>query len=53
MTREDREIWEDMDDDDRLDAYRDALDKLSDVQERYKALSAQFDAMRAEKRAEK
>ena len=34
MTREDREIWDDLDDDERLDAYRDALDKLRDVQER-------------------
>ena len=47
MTREDREVWEDLDDDERLDAYRDALDKLRDVQKRYKAVSAQLDAMNA------
>ena len=45
MTREDQEIWDDLDDDERLEAYRDTLDKLRDVQKRYKAVSAQSDAM--------
>ena len=53
MTREDREIWEGMDDDERLDAYRDALDKLRDVEGRYKAVSAQLDAMNANDKGER
>jgi hypothetical protein len=39
MTREDREIWDDLDDDERLDAYRDALERLRDM-------TAERDALR-------
>jgi hypothetical protein len=45
MTREEREIWEGLDDDERLDAYRDALDNLRDMEGRYKTVRAQLNAM--------
>jgi hypothetical protein len=45
MTREEREIWNDLDDDERLDAYRDALERLRDMEGRYKTVRAQLNAM--------
>jgi len=45
MTREEREVWEGLDDDERLDAYRDALDNLRDMEGRYKVVRAQLNAM--------
>ena len=44
MTREEREVWEGLDDDERLDAYRDALDNLRDMEGRYKVVRAQLNA---------
>jgi hypothetical protein len=44
MTREEREIWEGLDDDERLDAYRDALDNLREMEGRYKTVRAQLNA---------
>lgn len=45
MTREEREVWEGLDDDERLDAYRDALDNLRDMEGCYKVVRAQLNAM--------
>ncbi len=45
MTREEREIWEGLDDDERLDAYRDALDNLREMEGRYKTVRAQLNAI--------
>jgi hypothetical protein len=45
MTREEREVWEGLDDDERLDAYRDALDNLREMEGRYKTVRAQLNAM--------
>jgi hypothetical protein len=33
MTREEREVWDDLDDDERLDTYRDVLDNLRSASE--------------------
>jgi hypothetical protein len=44
MTREKREIWEGLDDDERLDAYRDALDNLREMEGRYKTVCAQLNS---------
>jgi len=53
MTKEDREIWEDMDDDERLDAYKDALDNLREMEGRYKTVRAQLNAMISDHSAER
>jgi hypothetical protein len=45
MTREEKEVWEGLDDDERLDAYRDALDNLRDMEGRYRVVRAQLNAM--------
>jgi len=45
MTREEREVWEGLDDDERLEAYRGALDNLREMEGRYKTVRAQLNAM--------
>ena len=47
MTREDREIWECTEDDERLDAYRDALERLRDMTAQRDALAAVADRVEA------
>ena len=41
MTREDRRTWEDLDEDDQLEAYETALDNLRDMEGRYRVVRAQ------------
>jgi len=49
MTREEMDVWEDMDDEDRLDAYRDALNNLRKMEGRYNAVRAQLNAIIGER----
>ena len=48
-----KQLWEGLDDYARLDAYRDALDNLREMEGRYKAVRAQLNAMISDHSANK